>query len=57
MNINEIERVFAEKFQVETEYFLGVKGDSLFESRDAAVAALYIIRGRKKVDNTEENER
>jgi SAM-dependent methyltransferase len=57
VDINKIERVVAEKFQVETEYFLGVKGDSLFESRDAAEAALYIIRGRRKVDNTGENER
>jgi ubiquinone/menaquinone biosynthesis C-methylase UbiE len=45
--INEIERVIAEKFQVQTEYFLGAKGESISESRDAAEAALYIIRGRR----------
>jgi len=44
-DINEIERRIAEKFQVQTEYFLGVKGENIFESRDAADAALYIIRG------------
>jgi ubiquinone/menaquinone biosynthesis C-methylase UbiE len=44
-DINEIERVIAEKFQVQAEYFLGVKGESIFESGDAAEAALYIITG------------
>ncbi len=56
-DINEIERVIAEKFQVQSEYFLGVKGESIFESRDAADAALYIIRGRMKVAKTGEDER
>ena len=56
-DIDEIERVIAEKFQVQSEYFLGVKGENIFESRDAAEAALYIIRGRRKFDNTGENER
>jgi SAM-dependent methyltransferase len=52
-DIDEIERVIAETFRVETEYFLGVKGESLFESRDAAEAALYVIRGTRKVAETE----
>ena len=56
-DIDEIERVIAEKFQVQSEYFLGVKGESIFESRDAADAALYIIRGTRKVAKTRENER
>jgi len=43
-------------FQVEVEYFLGVKGENIFESRDAADAALYIIRGIKKVAKTGEDE-
>jgi len=47
-DINEIERMIAEKFQVETEYFLGVRGRNIFESRDAEDAALYIIRGIRK---------
>jgi ubiquinone/menaquinone biosynthesis C-methylase UbiE len=55
-DINEIERRIAEKFQVQTEYFLGVKGESIFESGDAADAALYIIRGRRKVAKTGEDE-
>ena len=56
-DINEIERMIAEKFQVQTEYFLGVKGESIFESTDVADAALYIIRGIKKVAKTGEDER
>jgi hypothetical protein len=56
-DINGIERVIAEKFQVQSEYFLGVKGESIFECRDAAEAALYIIRGRRMVAKTGENER
>ena len=56
-DIDEIERRIAEKFQVQTEYFLGVKGENIFESRDAADAALYIIRGRRKIAKTGEDER
>ena len=56
-DIDEIERVIAEKFQVQSEYFLGVKGENIFESRDAAGSALYIIRGRRKVAKSWDNER
>jgi ubiquinone/menaquinone biosynthesis C-methylase UbiE len=56
-DINEIEGMVAEKFQVQTEYFLGVKGGNIFESRDAADSALYIIRGRRKGAKTGEDER
>lgn len=56
-DIDEIERRIAERFQVQTEYFLGVKGGNIFESRDVAAAALYIIRGIRKVAKTGEDER
>jgi len=56
-DIDEIERVIAEKFRVQSEYFLGVKGESIFETRNAAEAALYIIRGIRKVAKTGEDER
>ena len=55
-DIDEIDRVIAEKFQVQSEYFLGVKGENIFESRDAADAALYIIRGTRKVATSGEME-
>ncbi|MCK9230192.1 MAG: class I SAM-dependent methyltransferase [Syntrophales bacterium] len=44
-DVREIEDVIAEKYSITTEYFLGVKDDAIFESKDANGAALYIIRG------------
>ncbi|MBN1594723.1 class I SAM-dependent methyltransferase [candidate division FCPU426 bacterium] len=41
----EIEECAREKFQVENEYFLGVKDQALTKSRDSREAALYVIRG------------
>lgn len=46
--LRQIEDVIDRDFNVQTEFFLGIKGDDIFESRDAAEAALYIIRGTKK---------
>jgi ubiquinone/menaquinone biosynthesis C-methylase UbiE len=34
-------------FNVEAEYFLGIKGDRLFDSCHDELAALYVIKGRK----------
>lgn len=45
--LNAIENVVAEYFSLQTEFFLGIKEDDVFESRDASDAALYIIRGTK----------
>ncbi|MEW5947698.1 MAG: class I SAM-dependent methyltransferase [bacterium] len=47
-DLREIEGVINERFNVHTEYKLGVKNDSIFESRDAADAILYIVTGAKK---------
>ena len=47
--LNEIENVIVEDFSVQTEFFLGIKEDAIFESRDVADAALYIIRGTRKL--------
>jgi SAM-dependent methyltransferase len=44
----DIESVIAETFDVQTEYFLGVRDDAVFESRDASEAALYVISGVKR---------
>jgi len=46
--LRRIEDVIAKDFDVETEFFLGIRGNDIFESQDAADAALYIIRGTKK---------
>ncbi|MGB9618967.1 MAG: class I SAM-dependent methyltransferase, partial [Armatimonadota bacterium] len=47
--LKEIENVIVEDFGVQTEFFLGIKEDAIFESRDVADAALYIIRGTTKL--------
>jgi len=46
--LTEIESAIAEDFSVRTEFFLGIKEDAVFESRDVADAALCIIRGTRK---------
>jgi FKBP-type peptidyl-prolyl cis-trans isomerase 2 len=43
-----MEDVITERFAVRTEYFLGVKDNKVFESTNAADAALYIILGKKQ---------
>jgi ubiquinone/menaquinone biosynthesis C-methylase UbiE len=47
-NLAEIERTIAERFFVESEYFLGIRKAKTFKSRHPDLAALYIIRGKKK---------
>lgn len=46
--LGEIEDVIAEDFDIQTEFFLGIEGDTIFKRRNVADAALYIIRGTKK---------
>jgi len=47
-DLKEIERTIAEHFSVQTEFFLGIKGQEIFESHDSNLAALYVIKGTKK---------
>jgi len=47
-NLNEIENFMAELFSIQTEYFLGINGEEIFESKDPRKAALYVITGRKR---------
>lgn len=47
-NLREIERTIAEYFAVKTEYFLGIKGQDIFETKNLNLASLYIIKGKKK---------
>jgi len=47
-DLKEIEKTIAEYFSVQTEYFLGIKGKQIFQSRDSNVASLYVIKGTKK---------
>jgi len=44
----EIENTIAEYFSIQAEFFLGIKGKEVFQSRDSNLAALYVIKGKKK---------
>jgi ubiquinone/menaquinone biosynthesis C-methylase UbiE len=46
-NLQEIEAEVAKYFSVRTEYFLGIEGMRVFQSRDSHCASLYIIKGTK----------
>ncbi len=47
-DLQEIEAAIKRVFTVQTEYFLGVNGSIVFESRDPAHAVLYVIQGVRK---------
>jgi hypothetical protein len=47
-DLKEIERTIAEYFAVKTEYFLGIKEQDVFETKNPNLASLYIIKGIKK---------
>jgi len=47
-DLREIERTIAEYFSVQTEYFLGIKGQQILESQNPNLASLYVIKGKKK---------
>ena len=48
MKRDEIEETVTEYFAVKAEYFLGIKGKKIFQSRNSNVASLYVIKGKKK---------
>ncbi|OHB59405.1 MAG: hypothetical protein A2173_11785 [Planctomycetes bacterium RBG_13_44_8b] len=47
-DLKKIEKAILECFTVETEYFLGIKGTEIFQSRDSNAASLYVIKGIRK---------
>ena len=47
-NLAEIEGAIARHFQIQTEYFMGVRDGNICESREPTEAALYVIRGTRK---------
>ena len=47
-NLEEIECAIAEHFQIETEYFMGVKDGNIFKSQATDEASLYVVRGTRK---------
>jgi len=48
IDLKEIERAIAEYFAVKTEYFLGIKEQDIFETKNPNLASLYVIKGTKK---------
>ncbi len=49
-DLRKIERTIAEYFSVQTEFFLGIKGQEIFASRQPNLAGLYVIKGKKKLE-------
>ena len=54
-SLNEIQKTVAEYFEVQTEYILGIRGRQIFETADPNWAALYVIKGNKKLEGTDCN--
>jgi ubiquinone/menaquinone biosynthesis C-methylase UbiE len=47
-DLREIERAVADYFLIQTEYFLGIEGQDIFETKNPNLASLYVIKGKKK---------
>ncbi len=47
-DLTEIERTIAEYFSVQTEYFLGIRGQQILESQNPNLASLYVMKGKKR---------
>jgi ubiquinone/menaquinone biosynthesis C-methylase UbiE len=45
-DLKEVERAIAKHFSVQTEHFLGIRGQEVFETRNPDLAALYVIKGK-----------
>ncbi len=48
-DLTEIERKAAEYFSIQAEYFLGINGVEIFQTQDPNSAALYVIKGKKRI--------
>ena len=44
-DLKAIEKTMAEHFSIQTEYFLGINGTEIFQTRNPKLAALYIVKG------------
>ena len=47
-----IEKVISEYFTIETEHYLGIKGEEIFPSSNPKLASLYIIHGKRNLNIT-----
>ena len=48
IDIEELERFLSHYFSLKTEYYLGIKNESIFDSKDPKLASLYVIKGISK---------
>jgi len=48
LNLQEIEGYISQFFSVDSEYFLGIKDQEIFDSTDPRFASLYVIKGIRK---------
>ncbi|MBN2181156.1 MAG: class I SAM-dependent methyltransferase [Sedimentisphaerales bacterium] len=46
-NLKEIEKTISGYFSVQTEYFLGIEDEEIFQSSDSSLAGLYVVKGKK----------
>jgi ubiquinone/menaquinone biosynthesis C-methylase UbiE len=51
-NLRETEKAIAEHFSIEAEYFLGIKGRKIYETRNPDWASLYVVKGKKRDSST-----
>ena len=47
-NLTEIDRTIADYFSIQTEYFLGIRGEQIFPTHDCNLASIYVVKGKKK---------
>ena len=47
-NLCSIENAITNDFDINTEYYMGITGEKIFESNDPILASLYIVNGVKK---------
>jgi len=47
-DLKSIEKTMAEHFSIQTEYFLGINGTEISQTRNPKLAALYIVKGENR---------
>jgi len=50
IDIEKLERFLSYYFSLKTEYYLGIKNESIFDTTNSKFASLYIIKGIKRVE-------
>lgn len=51
-DLHELESASAEKFEIQSEFYLGIDGHRVFPSREPETAALYVIQGIRSLGST-----